>query len=352
MNQRRKVELVLLGWLRQARVMDLSLRGLYVPLITPFADDGGLALETLEKLAQGVIDAGAAGLVALGTTGEPATLTAAERHSVLDVCARVCRERGATLIAGAGSNDTVGSVSALQDLAAWPEIAAALTVVPYYTRPSEEGVVAHFTRLAAESPVPLIVYNAPYRTGRALSAQTLLTLAGLPNVIGLKHAVGAVDQDTVALLADKPGAFAVLAGDDAFLSPMLALGAAGGITASAHIRTREFADLIAAWHVGQVNRARELGHRLAPLAAALFAEPNPAVIKGVLHAQGRIPSPAVRLPLLPASQDSVRAACGLLYLARLSRLPYWVGHKASASVMSGAGAPRHDQIFHEIAVGA
>lgn len=292
--------------------MEPSLRGLYVPLITPFARDGGLAPGALEKLARDVLGSGAAGLVALGTTGESATLTAAEREAVLDICARVCRERGATLIAGAGSNDTASTARALRNLAAWPGIAAALTVVPYYTRPSEEGVVAHFTRLAAESPVPLIVYNIPYRTGRILSAGTLLKLASVPGIIGVKHAVGAVDQDTVLLMAARPSDFAVLAGDDVFVSPLLALGAAGGILASAHVRTGEFADLIAAWDAGRTEQARDLGHRLAPLSAALFAEPNPAVIKGVLHAQGRFPSPAVRLPLLPASQGSIRAALKLV----------------------------------------
>ena len=292
--------------------MGHSLRGLYVPLITPFTDEGGLALDALEKLAHDIIDSGAAGMVALGTTGESATLTAAERHAVLDTCARVCRERGATLIVGAGSNDTASTVRALQDLAAWPEVAAALTVVPYYTRPSEEGVVAHFTRLAADSPVPLIVYNIPYRTGRVLSAQTLLDLASVPGIAGIKHAVGAIDQDTVLLMAGRPDDFAVLAGDDVFASPLLALGAEGGILASAHVCTGEFADLIAAWRSGPVGRARELGHRLAPLATALFAEPNPAVIKGVLHAQGKIPSPGVRLPLLPARPDTIAAAVALL----------------------------------------
>jgi 4-hydroxy-tetrahydrodipicolinate synthase len=282
-----------------------------VPLITPFTDDGELAPEALEKLAHAVIDAGAVGLVALGTTGEHATLTVAERHVVLDVAARACRERGTALIAGAGSNDTAGTARELRDLATWPEVSAALTVVPYYTRPSEEGVVAHFSRLAADSPVPLIVYNIPYRTGRPLSVRTLLQLAAVPGIVGVKHAVGAVDQDTVLLMAGRPGDFAVLAGDDVFASPLLALGAAGGILASAHLRTAEFAALIAAWHSGQLEQARELGHRLAPLSAALFAEPNPVVIKGVLHAQGRIPSPAVRLPLLSAGQDTVSAALSL-----------------------------------------
>ena len=292
--------------------MELSLRGLYVPLITPFTDEGELAPEALEKLAHAVIDSGAAGLVVFGTTGEHATLTAAERHAILDICARVCHERGATLIAGAGSNDTAGTAQALHDLAAWPEVSAALTVVPYYTRPSEEGVVAHFTRLAADSPVPLIVYNVPYRTGRFLSAQTLLQLASVPGIAGVKHAAGAIDHDTIMLMASRPGDFAVLAGDDMFASPLLALGAAGGILASAHLCTGEFAALITAWRSGRADQARELGHRLAPLSAALFAEPNPAVIKGALHAQGKIPSPAVRLPLLPARQDSVRAATSLL----------------------------------------
>lgn len=291
--------------------MDLSLRGLYVPLITPFTQDGELAPDALEKLARKVVDSGAAGVVALGTTGELATLSDAERAAVLDICARVCRERGATLIAGVGSNDTATTARALQHLTAWPEVAAALTVVPYYTRPSEAGVVAHFTRLAAESPVPLIVYNIPYRTGTVLTAQTLLQLADVPGIVGVKHAVGAIDQDTVLLMAARPDDFAVLAGDDLFASALLALGAAGGILASAQVRTGEFADLIAAWGSGHASRARELAHRLAPLSAALFAEPNPSVIKGVLHAQGTIPTPAVRLPLLPAAPETIHAALSL-----------------------------------------
>jgi 4-hydroxy-tetrahydrodipicolinate synthase len=291
--------------------MEPSPHGLYVPLVTPFTADGELAPAALEKLAHSVIDAGAAGIVALGTTGEPATLTAAERHTVLDIVAGACRERGAALIAGAGSNDTAGSARELRDLAAWPEVTAALTVVPYYTRPSEEGVVAHFSRLAADSPVPLVVYNIPYRTGRSLSAATLLELAGVPGIIGVKHAVGAVDHDTMMLMAARPAGFAVLAGDDVFASPLLALGAAGGILASAHLRTAEFAQMIAAWQAGRAAQARDLGHRLAPLSAALFAEPNPAVIKGALHALGHIPSPAVRLPLLSAGHDTVSAALSL-----------------------------------------
>lgn len=292
--------------------MEVSLQGLYVPLITPFTEEGDLAPDVLEKLAHAVIDDGAAGLVALGTTGESPTLTTAERRTVLDICAGVCRERGATLIAGAGSNDTASTARALQDLAAWPEVSAALTVVPYYTRPSQDGIIAHFTRLAADSPVPVLVYNIPYRTGTSLSRETLRELATIPGIAGVKHAVGGIDHDTVLLMADPPEEFAVLAGDDVFASPLLALGAAGAILASAHLCTREFADFVAAWRAGEAARGRELGNRLAALSAALFTEPNPCVIKGVLYALGKIPSPVVRLPLLPASDDTVHAAMGLL----------------------------------------
>jgi 4-hydroxy-tetrahydrodipicolinate synthase len=305
--------------------MENSLRGLFIPLITPFTADGDLATDALERLAHAVLDAGAAGLVALGTTGEPAALTTAERHAVLDICAGVCRERGAILIAGAGSNDTASTVRALQDLAAWPEVSAALTVVPYYTRPTEDGVIAHFTRLAADSPVPVLVYNIPYRTGTHLSGQVLRELARIPGIAGIKHAAGGIDQDTLTLMAGLPEGFAVLAGDDVFASPLLALGAAGGILASAQLRTGEFAELIAAWRSGKAAQARELGHRLLPLSAALFAEPNPVVIKGVLHAQGKIPSPAVRLPLLPARDDTVQAVMSLLAATAATRQKLHVG---------------------------
>ncbi|WP_067809630.1 4-hydroxy-tetrahydrodipicolinate synthase [Nocardia beijingensis] len=288
----------------------MTLAGLFVPLVSPFTADGALAADALERLAHEVLDDGATGLVALGTTGEPATLTAAERAEVIAVCARVCRERDAPLIVGAGSNATAASVEAMAGLD--PGSTAALTVVPYYTRPSEAGVLAHFRALAAASPVPLIVYHIPYRTGLALSVDTLLALADLPGVIGLKHAVGAVDDATVALMAARPDDFAVLAGDDLFAAPLLALGASGAIAASAAVRTSSFAAMVEAWRSGPVGVARSLGHRLAVLSAALFAEPNPAVIKAVLAAQGRIPSPAVRLPLLPASAAATRDALSAL----------------------------------------
>ncbi|MFD6886640.1 dihydrodipicolinate synthase family protein [Streptomyces sp. NPDC059957] len=291
-------------------------RGIHVPLITPFTAAGEVAAGALEALAHEVLDAGATGIVALGTTGEPAALDEAERELVTDVCARVCRERGAALTVGAGASGTRAAEESLGRLERWPEARAALVTVPAFVRPSAAGVLAHFERLARVSPVPLIVYHVPYRTGQPLDAALLREVGALPGVAAVKYAVGSLDGEAVALLGDLPDGFAVLAGDDSFLSPLLALGASGGVLASAHVATARFAELAAAWRAGEADRARTLGHALARLSATLFAEPNPAVIKGVLYAQGRIPTPDVRLPLLPASTEAVAAA-----LRELAQLP-------------------------------
>lgn len=192
---------------------------------------------------------------------------------------------------------------------------AALVTVPSFVRPAAAGVLAHFARLAEVSPVPLVVYHIPYRTGQPLDAAALRALGELPGVAGMKYAGGGIGEDAVALLGAPPDGFAVLAGDDVYLSPLLALGASGGILASAHLATARYAELTAAWQAGDVPRARALGHGLARLSAALFAEPNPAVVKAVLHARGRIPTPDVRLPLLPAGEEAVSVA-----LARLAEL--------------------------------
>ncbi|MFC9326916.1 dihydrodipicolinate synthase family protein [Kitasatospora sp. NPDC057015] len=286
-----------------------QLRGILVPLVTPFATDGSVARPALEALAHTALDEGATGLAALGTTAEAAALDEAERRAVVEVVAGVCRERGATLLVGTGGAGTRGAGEALLALAKnTPEAAAAMVTVPAFTRPGEAGVVAHFRRLAEVSPVPLVLYHVPYRTGQQLGAAALLELAAVPGVAGVKYAAGGIDQDTVELLGRAPAGFAVLAGDDAFVSPLLALGAAGGILASAHLATARFVELADAWQAGDVARARPLGHRLAGLALASFAAPNPTVIKGVLHAQGRIPTPDVRLPLLPAAPAEVAAA--------------------------------------------
>src|SRR4051812_40620138 len=149
-------------------VSDLQLRGVYIPLITPFAADGSVALDAVTLLCHEYLDAGATGIVALGTTGETSALTADEKRGIVDACATVCNERAAQLIVGAGSNNTATTIETVKGLAGTPALAATLIVVPYYVRPSEAGIVAHFNAVADASPVPVVLYNVAFRTGRHL----------------------------------------------------------------------------------------------------------------------------------------------------------------------------------------
>jgi 4-hydroxy-tetrahydrodipicolinate synthase len=286
----------------------VQLRGIYVPLITPFDASGDVALDAVDRLVQEYLDAGAAGIVALGTTGESSALDAEEKRAVIDACARVCAERDAQLIVGAGTNNTSGTIAAVQALGDTRGVVAALVVVPYYVRPSEAGIVAHFEAVADASPVPLVLYNVPQRTGRTLGAQGVLRLAAHPAVAGIKQAVGAVDADSLEILAGAPRDFAFLAGDDPFIYPAVLMGAAGAIAASAHVCTERFVAMVECGLAGKLDDGRAHAEALLPVVQACFAEPNPSVFKAVLHAQGRIPTPDVRLPLLAASPSSRDAA--------------------------------------------
>jgi 4-hydroxy-tetrahydrodipicolinate synthase len=287
---------------------DRLLEGVYVPLITPFASDGTVALDAVERLANELLDAGCRGIVALGTTGESAMLGHEEQQGVIDACARVCDARGAQLIVGAGTNDTAKTVAAVEGLRGTPALAAALVVVPYYVRPSQAGTVEHFRAVAAASPVPVVVYNVPARTGSDLAPAGMLEVANLPNVTAVKQAHPALDADTLEILARAPRSFSVLGGDDVILFPLTLMGGAGTISASAHVCTSRFVAMIECGLAGKLDDGRGHAEALLPVVRACFAEPNPSVFKGVLHAQGRIPTPDVRLPLVNASPASVERA--------------------------------------------
>ncbi|MEZ5375714.1 MAG: 4-hydroxy-tetrahydrodipicolinate synthase [Acidimicrobiales bacterium] len=286
-----------------------DLTGLWIPIVTPFSSDGALDHVSLQRLAEGLLADGADGIVALGTTGEAATLTLEERREVVSICDAACRNAGRPLMVGVGTNSTQTTVHELTQLMSVGEVAAALVVVPYYTRPSEEAVVEHFGLVADASPVPVVLYNVPYRTGRGLGAAALLEAARHPNIAGLKQAVGAVDVVTLEVLAGSGAEFAVLAGDDAFIAPMMALGAQGAIAAAAHACTRLFAQLVAQAPGGNETvgspGVRALAQALLPVVTAGFAEPNPAVWKGWLAAEGTIESPTLRRPMTEASPASV-----------------------------------------------
>jgi len=282
-----------------------DLRGLWVPIVTPFDRHGELDVVSLRRLADRILHDGAAGLVALGTTGEPATLTVEERRRVVEVCDRACRAADRKLIVGAGTNSTLGTIDEIAHLTANTSAAAALVVVPYYTRPSEQAIVEHFTEVANASSLPIVAYNVPYRTGRALGAPALLEMSEHPRIVGLKQAVGALDIDTLELLAHAGPDFQILAGDDAFITPTVLMGGAGAIAAAAHICTPLFVEMTARALAGDHARAGELAAALLPTVTIGFSEPNPAVWKGTLARQQQIATDALRRPMTSASSATV-----------------------------------------------
>ncbi len=238
---------------------DVALRGVYVPVITPFASDGSVALDALEQLCRDYLDAGATGIVALGTTGESTALDVDEKRSVIETCARVCAERDAQLIVGAGTNSTRTTRQAVKELATTPACVATLIVVPYYVRPSEAGIMAHFKEVAAVSPVPVVIYNIAIRTGRHLSAAGVLELARTPNFAGIKQAATGLDADTLQMLAgtNAINGFAVLGGEDTLLFPLVLMGGAGTICASAHVCMGRFVEMIECGLAGKLDRPGE-----------------------------------------------------------------------------------------------
>jgi len=282
-----------------------DLHGLWVPIVTPFDRHGDVDIVSLRHLAARILADGATGLVALGTTGEPATLTAEERRRVVESCDGVCRETGGKLIVGAGTNSTRGTIDEIEHLTTGTSATAALVVVPYYTRPSEHAIIEHFAAVADVSAVPIVAYNVPYRTGRGLGAAALLEIGGHPRIVGLKQAVGALDIDTLDVLARSGPNFQILAGDDAFIAPTLLMGGAGAIAAAAHICTTLYVEMTARALAGDHAGASELAAALLPLVTIGFSDPNPAVWKGALARHGEIATGDLRRPMTPASTAAV-----------------------------------------------
>ncbi len=284
---------------------DLDLRGVWVPLITPFDGAGAVDVGALERLCSEYLAAGVAGIVALGTTGEASSLDAEEKRTVIETISRVCAEAGSRVIVGTGTNNTQQTIASTQALAGIPAVVGALVVVPYYVRPSEAGIVEHYKAVAQASPVPLVAYNVPARTGRGLGAAALLEFARTPNIAGVKQAVPTLDTDTLEVLANAPSSFSVLGGEDTLLFPLMCMGAVGTISAAAHLCTEEFVAMIECGLANKIEDGRAHAESLLPLVRSAYVEPNPAVFKGVLHAQGRIATPDVRLPLTNASDAAI-----------------------------------------------
>lgn len=267
--------------------------GLWLPLVTPFYD-GALDERSLARLVRHYCEQPVDGLILAATTGEALTLDAAETERLVAVAA-AARTRPLPILLGLSGSDTRRMAARLSATAAWP-VDGYLIASPYYLRPSQDGLRRHFERLAAETDRPILLYNIPYRTGVNLENETLLALAELPNVAGLKDCCRNPEQ-SFDLLCRRPAGFAVLTGEDALFHGALSQGADGGILAAAHAETRLFAIVRQALLVGDRTGALACWQELFALARLLFAEPSPAPVKHWLWRIGLIDSPEVRLPM-------------------------------------------------------
>ncbi len=273
-------------------------------LATPFLPDGALDLEGAGVLARHVVSTGSDGLAIGGTTGESPTLRDEELWDLV----RAVREAvpgGTRIIVGTGTNDTSRSVERTRR-AEELGVDGVLVVTPYYNRPSQAGLVAHFTAIASATELPVLLYDIPARTGREIDVDTLVVLSRIPNIIGVKDAVGRVDKTADVVLATRgaPGGFDVWSGSDEVNLPLLSVGAVGVVSVAAHLAGPEISEMVAV-HASDPVRARELHLACMPLHRALFLDPNPGPLKAALTARG-LPAGPVRLPLADAG-ESVRA---------------------------------------------
>lgn len=280
-----------------------ALSGIWVAIVTPFHNDATHSVDhtVLRQLVQHLRQAEVTGLVALGSTGEAAALDDAEQDAVLDTVLDAAQ--GLPVIAGLAGNHVGHLHARLAHLNTLP-LHAVLSPAPYYVRPSQAALVHHFNDLADRSRAPLVLYDIPYRTGVAMDLHTILTLAEHPHITGIKDCGGSLDK-TQQLIAD--GRLQVLAGEDAQIFHNLCLGGAGAITAAAQVCPQAFMAMFNALKGGDIAEARRWQHLLSPVIRALFAEPNPALIKAALAEQG-LGTLAVRSPLL-AGSTAAQARC-------------------------------------------
>ncbi|MDO3412305.1 4-hydroxy-tetrahydrodipicolinate synthase [Saccharibacillus sp. CPCC 101409] len=286
-----------------------QLHGIYLPVVTPFLPSGELDLESFHKLSSSLVAEGIHGLVVNGTTGESPTVSA-EELSLLSAAARsAIGAAEIPLVLGSGTNDTRASVKKTE-LAGKLGADAVLAVVPYYNKPSQRGIIEHFRKIA-EVGVPVIVYEIPGRTGVRMETDTVRAILDMDGVVGLKDCSGGTDllRELQSFGSVKP----VLCGDDARLLDFLEAGAAGGMLASAHVRTNDFLGVYHSFRAGRAAQAQSDFEELLPLMRLLFEEPNPAPVKWLLAEQGRIAHGTLRLPMVEIGEELrgqlLRAGC-------------------------------------------
>lgn len=277
--------------------------GTGVALITPFRrGQETVDFTKLEALIELIIKSGVDYIVALGTTSEAATMTESERSAVQEFIVETVGGR-IPIVLGLGGNNTLSLTDAIARTN-FDGINGLLSVTPYYNKPNQRGLVAHYRSVAEASPVPVIMYNVPGRTGINMTAETTLTLAKeCPNIVGIKEASGNMQQ-VMEILRNRPQGFRVISGDDALTYPMLTLGADGVISVIANALPKEMSDMVRLAMKGDLKKSLPMHFSMLPLMNAIFEEGNPTGVKALLEVEGLI-SNVLRLPLVKASKTLV-----------------------------------------------
>jgi 4-hydroxy-tetrahydrodipicolinate synthase len=273
------------------------LQGCLVAIVTPMFDDGSLDLDALRALIDFHVDAGTDGIVIVGTTGESPTVDVAEHCLLIETTIEHAKDRIA-VIAGTGANSTSEAIE-LTAKAKALGVDACLLVTPYYNKPSQEGLYQHFVAIATAVGIPQILYNVPGRTSCDMTNDTMLRLASVKNIVGIKDATGGIERGTDLILR-APKDFAVYSGDDATGMPLMLLGGQGVISVTANVAPKLMREMCVAAMAGNVKKACEINAKLFSLHQKLFIEPNPIPVKWVMQQMGLIKS-GIRLPLVNLS---------------------------------------------------
>lgn len=283
------------------------LQGAFTALVTPFTRSGDLDETALQRLLQRQLEAGIDGLVPCGTTGESPTLSSDERARVIELTVQAARRGGAaggtTVVAGTGSNDTRATIAATRRAASLGADAA-LVVAPYYNKPDQRMLEAHYRAVADEGGLPVVVYNVPGRTGVNVAADTLLRLAEHERIIAVKEASANLEQ-IMTIVRDRPDGFAVLSGDDSWTLPLLGLGGDGVISVASNEVPQAMVALCAAARDGDWATARRIHEQHLELFRINFVSPNPVPVKAALAEMGLIED-ELRQPLLPLAAPQRR----------------------------------------------
>ena len=284
----------------------MEFRGVFTALLTPFDDQDRIDWSAFDQLVRDQIQNGISGVIPCGTTGESPTLTLDEKKALIDRALALCAETPTRVIAGTGSNSTQETVG-LSRWASERGVAAVLVVTPYYNKPPQKGLIAHYTAIADAVECPVILYNVPGRTAVALAPQTIATLSLHPKIRAIKESSGrvaAIAEIQQALNASgKP--MALLCGDDPLYLDALRAGAQGIVSVASNLIPLHLVQLQSHWDLGETRLAQELQDRCAPLFQALFLESNPIPAKAAAQLQGRMKN-QLRLPLMPAEPTTTQ----------------------------------------------